>query len=70
MPATSLFVVCATAFGVVFIVLAGLASAIRLLTLVFPVRPHALDAALVASVSSTVASVYPGARVTRIEEES
>lgn len=69
MPATSLFAVCVTALLVVFAVLAALAAAIRLLTVAFPVRQATLDAALVAAVSSAVAAVLPGARVTRIEEE-
>lgn len=67
MTATSLIVVCVLAFAVVFVVLVTLATAIHLLTLLFPAR--ATDAALVAAVADTVATLLPGTVVTRIEEE-
>jgi hypothetical protein len=66
----SLVTICLTAFTVVFVVLALLALAMHLIALAFPERPASTDAALVAAVSSTVAAILPGARVTRVEEES
>lgn len=69
MIATSLVVVCTLAFAVVFAVLAGLAAAIRLLTVLFPARSPATDAVLVAAIADTVATALPGTVVTRIEEE-
>ena len=69
MDGTSLLVVCVTAFVVVFAVLAVLAAAMHLITILFPERVAALDGALVAAISSAMNAVAPGARVTRIEEE-
>lgn len=69
MIATSLVVVSAMVFMVVFAVLAALAAAMRLMTLLFPFRTSGVDAALAAAVSSTVTTLVPGARVTRIEED-
>jgi hypothetical protein len=61
-------VVCITAFAVVLLALALLAAAMHLITLAFPERALSPDTAIVAAVSSTVAALIPGARVTRIEE--
>ena len=66
---TSPLTVCGSAFVTVFVLLCVLAAVIRLLTVVFPSRDVSDDAALVAAVTSAAATIYPGARVTRIEEE-
>ncbi len=63
-----LFAACCLAFVVVFLLLAVLASVMRLITTLFPEHKVPLDPALVAAISTTVANVYPGARVTKIEE--
>ena len=65
----NLFAVCSLAFITVFVLLAFLALAMHTITLVFPATKAVLDSAVVAAVSSTVASLIPGARVTKIEEE-
>lgn len=70
MTAPSLLLVCAVAFTVVFSVLALLAATMHVITILFPLRAPAPDSAVVAAISSTVAVLLPGARVTRIEEES
>lgn len=70
MIATNLLLVCAAAFSVVFSVLALLAAAMRLITILFPERVPAPDGAVLAAISSAVAVLVPGTRVTRIEEES
>jgi hypothetical protein len=69
-PATTMMLVCLVAFAVVFVVLALLASAMHLITVAFPGPTTENDGAIVAAISSSVASLVPGARVTRIEEES
>ena len=69
MVETSLPAICLTAFVAVFVLLAMLAMVIRLIPLAFPLRGTSDDAALLAAMSAAVAMVYPGARVTRIEEE-
>lgn len=67
---TNLFAVCGIAFAAVFVLLTFLAIVMQLITVLFPGRKNALDSTIVAAISSTVASLYPGARVSRIEEES
>jgi hypothetical protein len=62
--------ICVTAFVAVFAVLLGLALMIRLITVVFPQDEEVGDAAMAAAIGTAVAAVYPGARVTRIEEQS
>lgn len=69
MEPTSLFSVCTIAFVSVFALLSFLAVTMHLTTVLFPVRGTAVDPAIVAAISGTVASVVPGARVTHIEEE-
>jgi len=63
-----LFVACCLAFVVVFLLLAVLAAVMRLITTLLPERRTPLDPAVVAAISTAVASVLPGARVTKIEE--
>ena len=66
----NLIAICGTAFASVFILLITMALAIWAITAIFPAREEdqADDAALVAAISTAVATIYPGARVTRIEE--
>ena len=65
----SLFTICGVAFLAVFVLLITLAGVIRLITLAFPLRRQLDDMALVAAINAAAAAVYPGTRVTRIEEE-
>ena len=69
MIATSLFAACGMAFLTVFLLLAFLAVVMRLITDAFPESDDAVDPAILAAISGTVATLMPGARVTRIEEE-
>jgi len=61
---------CVVAFVAVFVLLTFLAGVMHAITLLFPERKSALDPTLVAAITGTVAAMVPGARVTRIEEES
>ena len=70
MEAASLFSACLIALVAVFALLGVLALTIELITAVFPERRHAIDPALAVAISTTVAQIFPGARVTRIEEDS
>ena len=65
-----LWSLCCVAFLSVFILLTLLATAMQLITLLFPERRPTVESPLVAAISSAVSSLYPGSRVTRIEEES
>ncbi len=69
MPDLLLVNVCLTTFGVVFGVLAALAAVMHVITVIFPMRSAKGDPALVAAISSSVTSLFPNSRVTRIEEE-
>jgi len=66
---TSLFSACLIALVSVFTLLGALAVIMELITVLFPAREQKIDPVLVAAITTTVASVYPGAGVTRIEEE-
>jgi len=66
---TSLVSACLIALVSVFILLTFLAATMDLITRLFPVAEQQTDPALIAAISTAVASVYRGARVVRIEEE-
>ena len=66
----NLVAVCGIAFGAVFTLLTFLAVVMQVITTVFPERKPTVDSIMVAAISGTVASLIPGTRVTRIEEES
>ncbi len=70
MDTANLFSICGVAFAAVFALLSFLAVVMRLITALFPARQYVLDSAVIAAISTTVAGVIPGARVTQIEEES
>jgi hypothetical protein len=64
-----LWIMCVAAFLAVFILLSLLAAVMRLLIMAFPeITPAGPDAALVAAVTSAMASAYPGTKITKIEE--
>lgn len=70
MDVTGLFSACLIAMVAVFILLGLLALLMELITFVFPAATQRADAAVIAAISTVVAAAYPGARVTRIEEET
>ena len=67
---TTLFAACLTAMVAVFVLLGLLALTMELITALFPERGPSVEPAIVAAITTTVASIFPGARVTRIEEDS
>ena len=68
MAGTDLLLICALAFAGVFLLLACLAAVMRLIMAVFPKLEDKADTALLAAVASAAAAMYPGTRVTKIEE--
>lgn len=68
MDEMSLVTICATAFIAVFVLLVILAVVIRLIVVALPSRDRADDAVWAAAISVAVATIYPGTRVSRIEE--
>ncbi|MBU1319073.1 MAG: hypothetical protein KKH67_07745 [candidate division Zixibacteria bacterium] len=68
MELSELVVVCISAFAAVFVLLSILAFVMRLILVVFPERESGGDATMIAAVASALSTVYPGTRITKIEE--
>ena len=68
MEPQNLFVICASAFAAVFLLLAFLSLVMRIIITVFPQQLSKNDAAVLAAVAATVSAVYPGTKITRFEE--
>lgn len=69
MGSTDLLMVCVSAFFAVFTLLTLLALVMRGLISVFPEKTGKADPAMLAAVTSVVATVFPGSKITRVEEE-
>jgi TRAP-type C4-dicarboxylate transport system permease small subunit len=72
MESNQLLFVCLSALVAVFVLLTVLAVTMRILIAVFPEALGKLaksDAALLAAITTAASSIYPGMRVTRVEEE-
>jgi hypothetical protein len=69
MDSTNLFVVSTVGYIIAFVVLGVLAIMMRMITLLFPEREEAGDAALVAAVTAAHQALFPGVTVTKIEEK-
>ena len=67
---SNLFLVCISSFIGVFFVLTFLAIAMSLIMVMFPVKEDALpdDTPVYAAISSTYARLFPGTKITNIEE--
>jgi hypothetical protein len=68
MPALDLLYMCASAFLAVFVLLTALAAIMRLILIIFPKQDGDAEAAVYASIAATMQGLYPGARVTKVEE--
>jgi uncharacterized membrane protein len=72
MDSNQLLFVCLSSMLAVFVLLTVLAIVMRILVAVFPETVEKLaksDAALLAAISATITTMYPGLKVTRVEEE-
>ena len=69
MESNELLMICAVAFLMVFVILTFLALTMRLIILVFPEKVAQTEAAMVAAVTAAVQSIFPGTKVTKIEEQ-
>lgn len=67
--ATDLLIICGIAFLIVFIILAFLAFLMRLTMLVFPQKAVEMDSAVIAAIAATIHSVFPGTKITKLEEK-
>jgi hypothetical protein len=69
MGSPDIFIVCVSAFIAVFVLLTVLALVMRALIAVFPQLTGGSDVAVLAAVSAAAAAAYPGARISKIEEQ-
>jgi hypothetical protein len=60
--------VCVSAFIVVFIILTSLALFMRLIIILFPDKSGDDDKAVFAVIASVINRIYPGTKITKIEE--
>ncbi|MFH1374242.1 MAG: hypothetical protein ABII79_10640 [bacterium] len=67
MESLDLLAICASAFAGVFLLLSVLAIVMRLILVVFPERADS-NAAMVAAVSTVLQTIYPGTKITNVEE--
>jgi len=68
MGSPELLFVCISAFIAVFVLLALLALVMKIIILLFPERLARTDATVLAAVASVVSAVYPGTKITKVEE--
>ena len=68
MNSTNLIMICISAFLSVFFLLAVLAIVMRIIIVVFPQKETSADQAMVAVISTMMQTVYPGTKITNIEE--
>jgi hypothetical protein len=64
----NLLMICVVAFAAVFVLLSLLALAMRVIVASLPHKETAADAAVLAAITSAYQSLYPGTKVTKIEE--
>ena len=68
MASLELLFICISAFIAVFVLLAVLALVMRVIIILFPGRTAAAEAVVYAAVASAISTVYPGTKITKIEE--
>ncbi|MGB3863539.1 MAG: hypothetical protein WBE11_10840 [Candidatus Aminicenantaceae bacterium] len=69
METTELYIICGIAFLVVFIILALIAFLMRIIMLIFPEKLAEIDPAMIAAVAATVQTIFPGTKMTKLEEK-
>lgn len=68
MPSYELLFVCISAIVAVFFLLAMLALVMRLIMAVFPEKILQSDSAYVAAIASVMSTLFPGTKITKVEE--
>ncbi len=68
MESFELLAICASAFAGVFFLLTVLALVMRLIIILFPDRESGSDSAMIAAVSTVLQTLYPGMKITNVEE--
>ena len=69
MVSNELFLICCVAFLMVFAILAFLALVMRLIILAFPEKAAETNGAMIAALTSTLQTIFPQTKITKIEEE-
>jgi hypothetical protein len=68
MGGSELLIICGSAFLTVFIILSLLALGMRLIILSFPYKGDSSDSAVYAAVTTVVSNMFPGSKISKIEE--
>ena len=68
MTPLGLISVCLSAFIAVFVILSILAIMMRFIIILFPFQETEKDSALFAALFSAINKIYPGTKITKIEE--
>ena len=68
MQSVDLAVICSVAFLMVFVILALLAVVMKLIILILPEKKAVSDAAMIAAITAAVQTVFPGTKLTKVEE--
>ena len=68
MPSLDLLLICISAIVVVFLLLTLLALVMRLIMAVFPEKVVAADSAYLAAIATVMSALYPGTKITKVEE--
>jgi Na+-transporting methylmalonyl-CoA/oxaloacetate decarboxylase gamma subunit len=68
MESSNLLIICALAFGAVFVLLMFLALVMRIIIAVFPQVKETFDSTLLAAIASSTSAAYPGTIITKVEE--
>ena len=68
MNSPDLLMICSSAFAAVFLILFVLAVVMRLIITIFPEKETGTDAAVIAAINTTYHTIYPGTKITKIEE--
>jgi hypothetical protein len=63
-----LLVICISAFVAVFVLLGFLAVVMRVLIAAFPEKVSGIDSATIAALTAAATYVFPGTKVTKVEE--
>ena len=61
--------ICGAAFLGVFTILIVLSLVMRLIIIIFPEKKIGVEAEVVAALAAALQSVFPGTRITRLEEK-
>ena len=68
MGSQDLLLICTSAFVMVFLLLTILALVMRIITAIFPEKISKTDEIILAAMATVVSTVYPGTKITKVEE--